>query len=73
MLDYLLAIGLILLVLVGWILVQLAARRFAAKHPEFGPAKEEGGGCGTGCSCNPGRCRNILRGASGDGSRKQST
>jgi hypothetical protein len=56
MLDYLLAPGLILLVLVGWILVQQAARNFAARHPEFGPAKEEGSGCGKGCACNNGRC-----------------
>ena len=57
MLDYLLAAGLILLVLVGWILVQHSARKFAARHPEFGPAREEGGGCGTGCSCAKGHCR----------------
>jgi hypothetical protein len=56
MLDYLLAAGLILLLLVGWILVQQAARNFAARHPEFGPAKEEGGGCGTSCACSNGRC-----------------
>jgi len=51
MLDYLLAIVLILVILLGWILVQQGARRFAARHPEFGPAKEEGSGCGSGCSC----------------------
>ncbi len=56
MLDYLLAMGLILLVLAGWILVQHGARRFAARHPEFGPAKEEGSGCGSCCSCSSGRC-----------------
>jgi len=52
MLDYLLATGLILLVLVGWILIQQGARNFAARHPQFGPAKEEGSGCGAGCSCS---------------------
>jgi len=56
MLDYLLAIGLILLMLIGWVLVQQAARRFAARHPQFGPAKEEGSGCGASCSCSHGRC-----------------
>jgi len=56
MLDYLLAIGLILLVLVGWILVQQGARNFDARHPQFGPAKEEGSGCGAGCSCSRGQC-----------------
>lgn len=39
----------IALALGGWLLVQAAARRFAARHPEFGPAREEGGGCG-GCA-----------------------
>jgi len=57
MLDYLLATGLILLVLVGWILVQQGARIFAARHPEFGPPKEEGSSCGAGCACNHGQCR----------------
>jgi Spy/CpxP family protein refolding chaperone len=37
----------IALALGGWLLVQAAARRFAARHPEFGPAREEGGGCGS--------------------------
>jgi len=27
--------------------VQYIARAYALKHPEFGPAREEGGGCGT--------------------------
>lgn len=56
MLDYLLAAGLILLLLLGWILVQQAARNYAARHPEFGPAKEEGSGCGKGCGCRNGLC-----------------
>jgi hypothetical protein len=66
MLDYLLAIGLILLVLVSWILVQQAARNFAARHPEFGPAKEEGSGCGVSCSCRHGQCN---KGNTSDGVR----
>jgi len=56
MLDYLVAIVVILLVLLGWIAVQQGARRFAARHPEFGPAREEGSGCGSGCACSGGRC-----------------
>ena len=59
MLDYLLATGLILLLLVGWILVQQGARKFAARHPEFGPAKEEGSGCGKSCSCSQGHCHKV--------------
>lgn len=60
MFDYLLniglATGLILLALLGWVRVQHWARDYAARHPEFGPAKEEGGGCGSGCACSAGRC-----------------
>ena len=56
MLDMLIAAGVILLVLLGWILVQQYAREFARRHPEFGPAREEGRGCGTGCNCSGGRC-----------------
>jgi len=45
------AVGIILAVLGGWLAVQAAVRRFAARHPEFGPAREEcAGGCaGHGC------------------------
>lgn len=35
----------ILALLAGWIIVQHLSRSYAAKHPEFGPAKEEGGSC----------------------------
>jgi len=69
MLDYLLATGLILLVLVGWILVQQGARQFAARHPELGPAKEEGSGCGKNCSCNQGHCsKRVSRSSRGQSS-----
>jgi hypothetical protein len=51
-----LAAGLILLALLGWIRVQQAARDYAARHPEFGAAREEGGGCGGGCACSGGQC-----------------
>ena len=51
-----LAAGLILAALLGWIRVQGYAREFAARHPEFGPAKEEGSGCG-GCACGAGGCK----------------
>ncbi len=44
--TYLLAIGIILIVLLGWVTVQDMGRRFAAKHPEFGPYSEKSGGCG---------------------------
>ena len=37
--------------LLGWLVVQSLARLFANKHPELGPAREEGQGCGTSCGC----------------------
>ena len=53
MLKVLLASGVILLVLLGWIGVQQLARRFARNHPEFGPYVEKRG-CGGNCSCSGG-------------------
>jgi hypothetical protein len=51
-----LAIGVILALLSGWIVVQHLARAFAARHPEMGPAREEGGGCGgLFCLCDHGK------------------
>lgn len=44
-LNLLIAVLVIFGLLAGWILVQQWARAFATRHPEFGPAKEEGGGC----------------------------
>lgn len=55
MIQYLTAMGAILLMLLAWVVVQRTARLFAARHPEFGPAKEEGKGCGSGCLCAAGR------------------
>jgi hypothetical protein len=50
----LLAAAIILAVLAGWLLVQAATRRFAARHPELGPARDEcTGGCG---HCGGGSC-----------------
>lgn len=56
--KYLLAMLLILLMLLGWICVQQLARLYARRHPEFGPAREEGGGCGSSCGCHGGKCEN---------------
>jgi hypothetical protein len=59
MADFLIAPAFILVLLGGWLLVQHMARQFAARHPEFGPAKEEGGGCGHSCLCTSGgSCKN---------------
>jgi hypothetical protein len=38
-------------VFAGWVMVQQWARRFAARHPGLGPAREEGGTCGMSCGC----------------------
>ena len=56
MVDFIIASVAILVLLSGWLLVQQLARRFAARHPEFGPAREEGSGCGKSCMCAGGRC-----------------
>jgi len=56
-LRYLLAPAIVLLLLLGWIGVQALARRYANRHPEFGPAKEEGAGCGSHCGCGTGQCQ----------------
>jgi hypothetical protein len=52
--TYLLAIGIILMTLLVWVLVQHIARLFAARHPELG-AYREAGGCG-GCGCGATSC-----------------
>lgn len=49
---YFVAMFFMLAVLFIWITVQRLSRKVAAQHPEFGPAREEGGGCGGGGKCN---------------------
>jgi len=53
------SIGIIVVALGGWLTVQAAARRLAARRPEFGPAREEcAGGCaGHGCTRNETTCK----------------
>ena len=45
--TYLVTILIILCMMALWLGVQHLARVFAARHPEFGPAREEGSGCGS--------------------------
>ncbi len=52
MLDYLIALIIFPTLLMGWLVVQNMSRRFASAHPQFGPAREEGGGCGKSCGCS---------------------
>jgi hypothetical protein len=40
------AVALLFGLLAGWIAVQRAARKVAAAHPECGPLRLVGGGCG---------------------------
>jgi hypothetical protein len=56
MLEGVIAGGVIFLVLLGWIVVQQLARRFAADHPEWGPYRDKLG-CGGDCGCSGGGCR----------------
>ena len=51
--TYFLAVGIVLVVLVGWVAVQHMARAFAARHPELGAYPEGAGGCGR-CGCGSG-------------------
>ena len=56
MADFIIASVGIGLVLIGWLAIQQLARYYAARHPEFGPAREEGSGCGKSCLCAGGSC-----------------
>jgi hypothetical protein len=56
MVRFLVASLVIFGVLAGWIWVQVAYARFAARHPELGPFRSPDGGCGGGCSCRGGSC-----------------
>ncbi len=53
MADYLIAAFIIACLLFGWVVVQRITHRFALNHPEFGPPREEGQGCGSTCGCLP--------------------
>jgi hypothetical protein len=57
--KYLIAMLIMVALMFGWVAVQRIARDFAARHPEFGPLREEGkegcGGCGNRCA---GHCNN---------------
>jgi hypothetical protein len=54
--TYLITIGLVLALLLGFIIVERLAQRFAQRHPEFGAPRKLGcGGCGDHCA---GHCEN---------------
>ncbi|MCU7833756.1 MAG: chemotaxis protein [gamma proteobacterium symbiont of Taylorina sp.] len=43
-----------------WYMVQKLSRKVATEHPEFGKAREEGGGCGGGGKCNCSSIKNCV-------------
>lgn len=49
--NYVIAVGLILVIAGSWVGVQYFYRWFALRHPEFGPARESLG-CGMMCTCD---------------------
>ncbi|HCI14022.1 MAG: hypothetical protein A2063_03600 [Gallionellales bacterium GWA2_60_142] len=57
--KYLIAMSIMVALVFAWVAVQAAARNYAARHPEFGPLREDGkegcGGCGNHCA---GHCDN---------------
>jgi len=54
--DYLIAMTVVPVLLIIWQIVQWTTRKFAKAHPEFGPVREEIGGCGSSCGCSGGSC-----------------
>ncbi|MEW5789454.1 MAG: hypothetical protein AB1899_16540 [Pseudomonadota bacterium] len=63
MTTYLLAIGLILAIALFGIAVQRAYERFARQHPELGPFRDTGKGCGccAGGGCSGSSCDSSAR------------
>lgn len=49
--HYIIAMSIILGIALAWVAVQQMSRRFAARHPEYGPATENLGCCASACSC----------------------
>ena len=55
--HYLAAVGVTLVVTLGWVAVQQLSRLFTKRHPELGPSTQEAGGCCGSCLCGGGACR----------------
>nr|VFJ96289.1 MAG: hypothetical protein BECKLFY1418B_GA0070995_10833 [Candidatus Kentron sp. LFY]VFK17725.1 MAG: hypothetical protein BECKLFY1418C_GA0070996_10353 [Candidatus Kentron sp. LFY] len=53
--NYIFSIGIILILLIGWVTVQYVYRYFAVRHPELGPYRDELGSCGN-CGCGIDSC-----------------
>jgi hypothetical protein len=55
---YLETVLIVLILLAGWLVVRAVARKFAARHPEFGALREDGEGCGCGNhKCGEAECK----------------
>ena len=52
--DFIIGMAVVPVLFIGWLLVQQASRLYAKAHPELGPAREEGAGCGKSCMCASG-------------------
>ncbi|WP_078458768.1 chemotaxis protein [Solemya velum gill symbiont] len=52
--DYLVAMLALPLLFLVWVVVQWITRQYAMRHPEFGPPREEGSGCGSSCQYGSG-------------------
>jgi len=61
--TYLITIGLLFLLVLLSVVVQQFYKRFARRHPELGPFRKEGGGCGccSGGACGDGACSTDAR------------
>ncbi|MBI5919894.1 MAG: chemotaxis protein [Nitrosomonadales bacterium] len=56
--TYLITIGVMVALVFAWVMVQTMARQHAERHPEFGPLREEGAGCGCGNHrCGESQCK----------------
>ena len=59
--QYLIAMLLVPILLIGWLFIQHIARNFARSHPELGAYREEGGGCGKSCGCKGSSCQRKIK------------
>jgi hypothetical protein len=57
LMNYIIAMTIIPLLLLGWLVIQSITRRFSKLHPDMGPHKEEGMGCGKSCQCSGNSCQ----------------
>jgi hypothetical protein len=58
---YIQTVSFVFALMTVFILVRNAARRYAERHPEFGPLREEGEGCGCGNKrCGESQCKKSV-------------